>query len=632
MSFLFFFLFCIAVKIQAQEVVPNVTGYSCSDGPTPCDTYVFYTAQKPYFLDLGNISDLFGVSRLIIAKASGLPDSTNSLAEGQPLFIPIRCGCMGNLSQANVSYEIKKDNTFYLVSTEYFEYLTTYQAVEVANPTLIPENLQIGVQVIFPIRCQCPSKAQISQGIQMQITYVIQKGDTLESISEKFDGNLKDLVSQNDISSTIYSNTTLLVPVSKKPTLVQPPSPAPSPSSITNNGSPVLGSASSGGSHKGVIIGASIGGAAMLLGIALLVFWILKKGTKTSSLEDPKKYAGPKIGSSERKKSLHEELLAGVTSSIGKPYMHSFENLQKATQNFSPSCNIQGSVYKGTLDGKDYAIKQMKGEVSEELKILQKVNHSNLVRLEGFCINSEGQSYLVYEYADNGSLNAWLHDPESIPNKRTSDLSSTFLSWRTRLQIALDMANGLQYIHEHTTPSVVHKDVKSSNILLDSKFRAKIANFGMAKSGMNVLTRHIVGTQGYMAPEYLADGLVTPKLDVFAFGVVLLELISGKEAILRQGGVPLAGKAGLLWAQIKPLMEGKDREEKLKKWIDPNFKGVYPNDSVLCLAAIAKACVEEDPGARPTLPEIVYKLSKALEAIMDNSDESFEAPIQVRAR
>ncbi|KAH9326119.1 hypothetical protein KI387_006297, partial [Taxus chinensis] len=99
-----------------------------------------------------------------------------------------------------------------------------------------------------------------------------------------------------------------------------------------------------------------------------------------------------------------------------------------------------------------------------------------------------------------------------------------------------------------------------------------------------------------MAPKYLADGLVTPKLDVFAFGVVLLELISGKEAILRQGGVSLAGKACILWAQIKPLIEGEDREEKLKKWTDPNLKGVYPNDSVLCLAAIAKACVEEDPG------------------------------------
>ncbi|KAH9326049.1 hypothetical protein KI387_006227, partial [Taxus chinensis] len=137
----------------------------------------------------------------------------------------------------------------------------------------------------------------------------------------------------------------------------------------------------------------------------------------------------------------------------------------------------------------------------------------------------------------------------------------------------------------HTTLSVVHKDIKSSNILLDGKFRAKIANFGMAKSGMNVLTRHIVGTQGYMAPEYLADGLVSAKLDVFGFGVVLLEMLSGKKAILREGGVPLAGKEGLLWAQIKPLMEGEDKEEKLKEWIDPNLKGVYPNESVLGLAA-----------------------------------------------
>ncbi|XP_057832765.1 serine/threonine receptor-like kinase NFP isoform X1 [Cryptomeria japonica] len=633
--FLSFLLLCIAGKVQGQNGTSNITGYSCSDGPAPCHTYAFYKAQ-PNYTDLADIANLFSTQTFNITTANDLPGDTVSVAKGHALLIPITCDCMGSYSQANISYQILAGDTFWKVSTLNFEYLTTYQAVEIANPTLVPENLTIDTIVVFPIRCQCPSKAQISKGIKMQITYVVQKADTSDSVSKKFGADLADLKSQNGITSKLIPNDTLLVPVSAKPTLAQSPTPAPSPSSNTNNSSPVPESSSSGGSNNGVVIGASIGGAVALLVILVLVFWVLRKRrhsyglTRTS--EDPKRSSDLRVGSFERKKTRHDELLADVTSTIGKPHIFSAENIQKATQNFSPLCNIEGSVYKGILDGKVYAIKQMKGEVSEELKILQKVNHSNLVRLEGFCISSEGQSCLVYEYAENGSLNCWLHDPESIPKQAASTLSSTSLSWKIRLQIALDIANGLQYIHEHTTPSVVHKDVKSSNILLDGNFRAKIANFGMAKSGINVLTRHIVGTQGYMAPEYLADGLVTPKLDVFAFGVVLLELISGKEAIVREGGVPLAGKAGLLWTQIKPLMEGEHREVELKKWIDPNLTGVCPDDSVLCLAMIAKACVDDDPGARPSLPEIVYKLSKALEALMEHSDESFEAPIQVIAR
>lgn len=116
------------------------------------------------------------------------------------------------------------------------------------------------------------------------------------------------------------------------------------------------------------------------------------------------------------------------------------------------------------------------------------MNHTNLVKLEGFCIDStEGTCYLVYEHVENGSLSKWLRDRNAARK----------LNWRARLRIALDLAYGLQYIHEHTWPRVVHKDIKSSNVLLDAKFRAKIANFGLAKTGCNAVTTHIVGTQGY---------------------------------------------------------------------------------------------------------------------------------------
>jgi len=629
------FLLLVAVRTQAQDSQPNITGYSCSNSSSLCDTYAFYRAQAPDFLDLLNISDLFGVQRAQIASASNLPSTTISVVDGQSLLVPIRCGCMGNYSQANITYTIFKDDTYYAVSTRKFENLTTYQAVEVANPTLVPTDLTIGVLVTFPIRCKCPSQAQVSNGTKMLITYLVHPEDTLSSISQKFGADLQNLKSLNGMNSTLTPYATVLVPVSQNPVLAQPPSSSPSPpppppsATIGNN------STSGGGSNTGVVIGASLGGAAALGCIALFVFCVLRwrdrSHKQTSISEGPKPPSDARIRSFGRE-NIKKNLISDISDCIEKPFLYSVEDLQKATQNFSPLSNIDGSVYKGTIDGKDYAIKLMKGDISQELRLLQKVNHTNLVKLEGFCISSEGQSYLIYEYVENGSLNTWLHDLESVQDMTASDWSSSSLSWKTRLQIALDVANGLHYIHKHTTPSVVHKDIKSSNILLDGKFRAKIANFGMAKSGINALTKHIMGTQGYMAPEYLADGFVSPMLDVFAFGVVLLELISGKEAIVRQGGVPIAGKAGLLWTQINPLLEGEDREEELRKWADGNQQMEYSIDAVLGLAIIARACVEEDPGARPTLPEIVYKLSNLLEACASIPDENFEVSTSVIGR
>jgi len=629
------FLLLVAVRTQAQDSQPNITGYSCSNSSSLCDTYAFYRAQAPDFLDLLNISDLFGVQRAQIASASNLPSTTISVVDGQSLLVPIRCGCMGNYSQANITYTIFKDDTYYAVSTRKFENLTTYQAVEVANPTLVPTSLTIGVLVTFPIRCKCPSQAQVSNGTKMLITYLVHPEDTLSSISQKFGADLQSLKSLNGMNSTLTPYATVLVPVSQNPVLAQPPSsspsppPPPPPATIGNN------STSGGGSNTGVVIGASLGGAAALGCIALFVFCVLRwrdrSHKQTSISEGPKPPSDARIRSFGRE-NTKKNLISDISDCIEKPFLYSVEDLQKATQNFSPLSNIDGSVYKGTIDGKDYAIKLMKGDISQELRLLQKVNHTNLVKLEGFCISSEGQSYLIYEYVENGSLNTWLHDLESVQDMTASDWSSSSLSWKTRLQIALDVANGLHYIHKHTTPSVVHKDIKSSNILLDGKFRAKIANFGMAKSGINALTKHIMGTQGYMAPEYLADGFVSPMLDVFAFGVVLLELISGKEAIVRQGGVPIAGKAGLLWTQINPLLEGEDREEELRKWADGNQQMEYSIDAVLGLAIIARACVEEDPGARPTLPEIVYKLSNLLEACASIPDENFEVSTSVIGR
>lgn len=236
--------------------------------------------------------------------------------------------------------------------------------------------------------------------------------------------------------------------------------------------------------------------------------------------------------------------------------------------------------------------------------------------LEGFCIDTEdGNCYLVYEYLENGSLYTRLHD-------RKIDR----LNWKTRLRIAVDIANGLQYIHEHTRPRVVHKDVKSSNILLDSNMRAKIANFGLAKSGCNAITMHIVGTQGYIAPEYLSDGVVSTKMDVFSFGVVLLELISGREAVDEKGK--------LLWMEAYENFNGNEEKHKrkLKDFIDDVIlRESCSIDNVMNIMSIAIACLNRDSSKRPSMVDIVYALCKSDDLFTDFSEDGF-SPRQVVAR
>ncbi|MCL7029106.1 hypothetical protein MKW94_020314 [Papaver nudicaule] len=241
----------------------------------------------------------------------------------------------------------------------------------------------------------------------------------------------------------------------------------------------------------------------------------------------------------------------------------------------------------------------MNGDVTKELNVLKKINHFNLIELSGVCFD-EGHWYLVYEYAVNGSLDNWIF------------YSTQTLSWTQRVQIALDVAKGLNYLHSYTNPSHVHKDIKSSNILLDSDFRAKIANFGLARSaegyeGEFALTRHIVGTKGYMAPEYLENGLVSPKLDVYSFGVMLLEMISGKEAVQESAKNLLSSKI------LVAILAKENPGENLKDLIDPSLQENYPLDIALSFAKLTESCLQRNPDGRPSMDDIVRSLTRFLD-------------------
>ncbi|GLJ05172.1 hypothetical protein SUGI_0012690 [Cryptomeria japonica] len=333
---------------------------------------------------------------------------------------------------------------------------------------------------------------------------------------------------------------------------------------------------------------------------ARAIFQIIYKASTLAKVCRVKKLLPPKLKSVDIEMGVKSELVGDGACNC-KPILYSLE----VTQNFSPVSHIGGSVYRGTINGREVVVKKMNGDVSHELKSLQKVEHENLVKLQGFCMASGGQNYLIYEYVENGSLDLWLHKASGVLK-----VGFSVLSWRTRLQIALDVATGLDHIHEKI--GIVHRDLKSSNVFLNRNLRAKIANFGAAKYWMNPATKHKEDTEGYRAPEYSAADLVSPKIDVFAFGIVLLELIRGKQVTVKVGTV------NLLWPQIRSLVEGHDREEKLRKWIDPNVQDTCSIDSVMSLTLIAKSCLEETVEARPTMEEVVYKLSNLLDVCFEH--------------
>uniref|UniRef100_A0A803PF81 Uncharacterized protein n=1 Tax=Cannabis sativa TaxID=3483 RepID=A0A803PF81_CANSA len=213
-----------------------------------------------------------------------------------------------------------------------------------------------------------------------------------------------------------------------------------------------------------------------------------------------------------------------------------------------------------------------------------------------------GQWYLVYEYAANGSLSDWIYNDSK---------DGIFLSWNQRIQIALDVATGLNYLHSFTTPPHLHKDIKASNILLDSDFRAKIANFGLARlaegeEGQFSLTNHIVGSIGYMAPEYLENGLVSTKLDVYAFGILLLEILTGKEiAVIYKENMNLSHA-------LSAVLSDEVDQESLKLFMDFSMEEKYPYELAKFVVRVTYSCLEKNPGARPTMAEIVHSLTITL--------------------
>ncbi|XP_038696098.1 probable receptor-like protein kinase At1g80640 [Tripterygium wilfordii] len=281
-----------------------------------------------------------------------------------------------------------------------------------------------------------------------------------------------------------------------------------------------------------------------------------------------------------------------------------YKMLEKATSNFRDS-NILGEggfgrVYKAKLENNTpAAVKKLncvgqdaEREFENEVDLLSKIQHPNIISILGYSVEAE-MGFIVYELMENGSLETQLHGPSR----------GSALTWFIRMKIALDIARGLEYLHEHCKPQVIHRDLKSSNILLDSNFNAKLSDFGLAIADgtQSKNNMKLSGTLGYVAPEYILDGKLTDKSDVYAFGVVLLELLLGRKAVEKLA--PAQCQSIITWA----MPQLTDRS-KLPNILDPVIKDTMDLKQLYQVAAIAVLCVQPEPSYRPLITDVLHSL------------------------
>ncbi|KAF8028737.1 hypothetical protein BT93_E1403 [Corymbia citriodora subsp. variegata] len=579
-SLLLLHFFIFIISITTQPLPSPSTNFSCSaNSQMSCTAYVAYTAQEPEFIDLKSVSDLFSVSRSSISQASNLASEDEPLYPGQLLLIPITCGCSGDSFFANITYQIKKGDSYFLVSKKVFENLTNWQVDEEMNPGIHPNNLHIGIKVTIPLYCKCPAKADSEVGFNFLITYVWQPGDTLSSVAKTFNVTPSDIVKENNGGNLTASvGLPVLIPVSRLPALSQPLK-APLKRKESN--------------HEWIIVVlSSVAAAVLVIGLAFSLVYVCHLCGRANpkilnwnascwgdrNLIKTKEFSKEGKLESSKTKVVQDKLLFSISDYLSKPIMYGAREIMEATMNLDENSRIGGSVFRGTINGKIFAVKtETKGKNSEELKILQRVNHANLIKLMGVSSDARGNFFIVYEYAENGSLDKWLYQRPSSSLK-----SVNFLTWIQRLGIALDVANGLQYLHEHTQPSIVHRNIRASNILLDSNFKAKISNFSKARP---------------------ATSAAMLKVDIYAFGLHLLELLSGKRAM----GV----------REVMEILEVEEnREERLREWMDPDLENFYPIHDALSLATFARECTAEESSMRPSMAEIAFNLCMLVRSSM----------------
>ncbi|KAF5203499.1 Proline-rich receptor-like protein kinase perk15 [Thalictrum thalictroides] len=341
--------------------------------------------------------------------------------------------------------------------------------------------------------------------------------------------------------------------------------------------------------------------------IVLVVVWCCKRKGKMKKHDGKLDNQQPSGGSQGDAANL-EIVCVGdagtsIPASVPSKGTFKYDDLSAATNKFSQDNFLGqggfGQVHKGVLgNGMEIAVKCLKsgsvqeeGEFEAEVENISRVQHPNLMSLLGYCITSE-QRILVYEFIPNKTLEYHLHENESQT-----------LDWSKRMMIAVNCAKGLAYLHDDCEPRVIHRDIKSANIHLKNDYEPLMADFGLAKVTADNITHvstRIMGTMGYLAPEYAMSGKLTERSDVYSFGIVLLELITGRR--------PSAKSENLVdWARPL-LMTNTLRNGDYSKLVDQRLENEYKYDEMECMIACAAASIRHSSKKRPTMSQVVAAL------------------------
>ncbi|KAK1310018.1 putative receptor-like protein kinase [Acorus calamus] len=343
--------------------------------------------------------------------------------------------------------------------------------------------------------------------------------------------------------------------------------------------------------HK---VGIAVIGLAVLL-LIILIILIRRKSRELNTTSSPDRVSWKALPSSVRN-------CQGPSSMFQK---FSYKETKKATCNF---CTIIGrggfgTVYKGQFsNGFVAAVKRMDKvseqgveDFSREMELLGRLHHRHLVSLRGYCV-AKNDRFLMYEYMENGSLKDHLHSPEQTP-----------LSWETRIQIAIDVANALEYLHFYCDPPLCHRDIKSSNILLDENFVAKVADFGLAHASrtgaisFEPVNTDVRGTPGYMDPEYVVTQELTEKSDIYSYGVLLLELLTGRRAIHDKKNL------------VEWSTQFMDDESRLSDLVDPAIAGSVDSEQLKSAVEIVRWCTQGEGKTRPSIKQVLRLLYEKLD-------------------
>ncbi|CAO2822443.1 unnamed protein product [Amaranthus hypochondriacus] len=435
-------------------------------------------------------------------------------------------------------------------------------------------------------------------------------------------------VSNNDLSGIVprFSSTVNLVVDGNKNIgkVLPPPGSSPGGPGSSTSGGGSNSSSVSGGMVAGVVIAVVV--------FVVVVMFVLYKCYMKRRHRKFGKVQNPEAGNEMVKTNVVEGTngYVGVTSELqsqssgdhgdfpvfeGGNVAISIQVLRQVTNNFSEN-NILGRggfgvVYKGELhDGTKIAVKRMESnamgtkgmnEFQAEIAVLTKVRHRHLVALLGFCVNGN-ERLLVYEYMPQGHLGQHLFEWQ--------ELGYSPLTWKQRVTIALDVARGVEYLHSLAQSSFIHRDLKPSNILLGDDMRAKVADFGLVKNapdGKYSVETRLAGTFGYLAPEYAVTGRVTTKIDVYAFGVILMELITGRKAL----DETMPDERSHLVTWFRRILINKDNIRKaIDAILDPDDETI---ESIFRVAELAGHCTAREPHQRPDMGHAVNVLGPLVE-------------------